>query len=646
MARTANARSTRNGLEPTQAKKPDYTEYGVSGTKLFAGILSEETVPQLQGFNAYKSYQGMRLDATGSAMLKAIELPIRSARWFVDPASDDPKDVDMADMCHDVLWEFGSQSFDDVARLALGSLAFGFSILEICWSVIRDGPWAGKVGWDKLAWRSQATKWRWNMDYVNGKRQLVSFTQLAPPYYEQIEIPRNKFLLFVNDLEGDNYDGISALRPAWKDWYIRDQLYRIRAVALERGTMGVPVAKIPDQFSDELAAVARQTVETIRTDEQVGVVLPVDVEFSIEHWEINGPAINAAIDYHNRQMLLAQLAQFLVLGSTNVGSYALSSDQSDLFQMCVNAKANYFAEVLNLEPGLAQLVYLNFPNIGNKDLPRLEHGDIGQRSLDKLGRTLMALGQWGFLTPDDATEDRLRQMLDLPEREEAITERALYDLMQQVMPTDTEYGRVHPGQRLASPLETQALTAQAKTQALKAPAPGAAGAPTGPGTAEQRNATSGAVEMTERAFRLAQNRAALAELVARRPWPRPRGRMTDGQRMAVRATEAITEALEDVFHAGERRPVRPSTWLAMHRRPYEVRSGGWLAGHGNAGREQFAETAGRLLGPGEPRTMLTRQMGLAKGRRELLRSILRPRAQTPPPMPTTAPRAETRERQG
>jgi hypothetical protein len=543
----------------------------------------------------------MRLDATGSAMLKAIELPIRSARWFVNPASDDPDDVHIADFVHDVMWDFGSQSFDDVVRLAMGMLAFGFSMLEICWALIESGTWAGKVGWDKLAWRSQSSKWRWNMDYINGKRQLVSVTQLAPPYYQQIELPRNKLMLWVNDLEGDNYDGISCLRPAWKDYYIRDQLYRIRAIALERGTMGVPVAKVPDQFSDELASVARQTVETIRTDEQVGVVLPASIEFAIERWEINGQ-IDNAINYHNRQMLLAQLAEFLDLGNKGVGSYALSSDQSDLFQMCVNAKANYFAEVLNLNPGIPQLVKFNF---GERDeLPRLEHGDIGQRSLDKLGRTLMALGQWGFLTPDNRTEDQLRMMLDLPEREEAITDDALYDLIQQTFPTDIEYGRQHGGTRIQSPLETQALAAQAKASpALSAPAPAAKEAPSGPGTPEQRNASS-----TDFAATYAAHRVRLAELVARRPWTRPRGRPTSAQRLAVKATEEFAAALEEASHAGERRPERPSVRLARTRRPYEIRSG-----------------EPEMIQDGKHRTQFTRQMALSKAHVEPLRAILRPR---------------------
>jgi hypothetical protein len=39
-----------------------------------------------------------------------------------------------------------------------------------------------------------------------------------------------------------------------------------------------------------------------------------------------------------------------------------------------------------------------------------------ENAYTRLGRTLMALGQYGFLTPDDETEEQLRKMLDLPPR--------------------------------------------------------------------------------------------------------------------------------------------------------------------------------------------------------------------------------------
>ena len=253
----ASSPSTSSGSTSVPSK-PDFRELGISGTKIFAGIVTEETVPQLQGWNAYRTYQGMRFDATGSALYKSIELPIRSARWFVNPANDSPEAVKYADFCHDNLYNFGSQSMDDVLRLSLLCLPFGFSWNELIYSQFEEGPWKGLVGWDNIAYRSPATKWRWNHGYVNNRRQLVSVTQLAPPFYEQTDIPRNKLLLFVNDLEGSNYDGFSLFRPAWKDYFFRDALVRIRAIGLERGYMGIPRATLPQGYGDDLRDLAKQ----------------------------------------------------------------------------------------------------------------------------------------------------------------------------------------------------------------------------------------------------------------------------------------------------------------------------------------------------------------------------------------------------
>lgn len=610
--------------DPTHVRKPDFRELGISGTRLFAGLISEETVPQLQGMQAYRSYTGMKFDATASALYKAVELPIRSARWFVNPASDDPKNLQMADFVHDNLWEFGDQSMDDVLRLALGMLPFGFAWLEILYAYIDNGPWAGKVGWHQLAYRSQATKFRWNMDWINGRRQLVSVTQLAPPYYTQTEIPANKLMIFVHEKEGDNWDGTSLFRAAWKSYFFRDRLYRVQAIGLERAFMGVPVASLPDGYSDELRDLAKQIVTTLRVDEQAGVIKPEELALEVLKGELQGTVMHDAIQHHNRQMLLSQLAQFLDLGSGSAGAYSLSSDHSELFIQAINSRANYVAQVMNLEPGIQSLIQLNFANVGRLDMPTLEHGDIGQRSLDKLGRTLQALGQWGFLTPDDRTEDRLRQMLDLPEREESITDRALYDLIQQVFPTEPQYGQQHPGARLPSPLATKAAT----VGALGTGAGGGRG--TGPAVASGQPPAKGgggkpaedSANMSELEYRFSEAGNQLTELLARRRWPRPVGRPTPEDRVRVRLTEQFAEALEDV-HGSLRaagRPLRPSERAARDRRPYVVR------GADERQPKDPAEHHGVLLQPGQHRVLATRQMALARSHERQMAGLLRPKA--------------------
>ena len=258
--------------------------------------------------------------------------------------------------------------------------------------------------------------------------------------------------------------------------------------------------------------------------------------------KLDGAPMDNAIHYHNTQILLSQLAQFLLLGSKSVGSYALSSDQSELFQQAINAKANYVAEVFNLDPGFPTLCRFNFPGLKQEDLPKLQHGDIGQRALERLGRTLQALGQWGFLTPDDPTEDRIRQMLDLPQRENTVDDRALLDLVQETFPIEPQYGIMHPDTRLPSPLATAAKTAAARAATPKATAPPAKPA-TGAGSDKQRAQSQADANMAEYRARYIDNMARVTELQARRPFPRPRGRPTERERRAVLATERFTEAL-------------------------------------------------------------------------------------------------------
>jgi hypothetical protein len=602
--------------DPTTVTKPDFRELGISGTRLFAGLISEETVPQLQGMQAYRSYTGMKFDATASCLYKAVELPIRASRWFVNPADDNPKNLQMADFVLVVLWVFGSQSMDDVLRLALGMLPFGFAWLEILNAYIDNGPWKGKVGWHQLAYRSPATKWRWNLDWINGRRQLVSVTQLAPPYYTQTEIPANKLLIFVHEKEGDNWDGISLFRAAWKSYFLRDRLYRVQAIGLERAYMGIPVASLPEGYSDELRDLAKQIVTTIRLDEQAGVVKPEELVLEVLKGELQGTAMHDAIQHHNRQMLLSQLAQFLDLGSGSAGAYSLSSDHSELFIQAIGSRANYVAQVMNLEPGIPSLIGINFANVQQLDVPRLEHGDIGQRALASLGRTLQALGQWGFLTPDDETEDALRRMLDLPERESSITDRALYDLVQQIFPTETQAGMIHQAPRIPSPLTTKAAGALGGaagggkgTGPAVPTGPVPAGGGKGDGVPAEDTANMGELE-----WRLSEQGDQLTQLLARKPWARPRGRPAPEDRVRVRLTEQFAEALEDVYQGVRqgRKPQRPSELAARTRRPYVVRSA-------------EDDHQGVLLEPGQHRVLVTRQMAVAKQHEARLAELLRPR---------------------
>jgi hypothetical protein len=340
----------------------------------------------------------------------------------------------------------------------------------------------------------------------------------------------------------------SIYRPAYKNWFIRDQLYKIQAIGLERTYMGIPVADLPENYSDEMKALALQIVTNLRTDDNAGITKPVELGLDILHNAINaGTEMQAAIAYHSREILKSSLAHFLDLGSAgSSGSWALSSDQSELFLMAINAPANMVEEQFNLDPGIPALMRFNFPDAQSANMPHLTHGDIGQRSFSTgMGRTIMALGQWGFLTPDDATEDWFRQVLDMPERDSTIDAEALKTLIPEMFP-----GRQDVGRTFAPKPAPQ--TPQTKQ------APASAQVPRTPQTKVTPQTPVGG------------NAAMMSELAARSPWERPNGRLTAQDRLRIRLTEELIDTLDRAKHEAGRTPERPSIRMARNRRPYAL----------------------------------------------------------------------------
>ena len=76
-----------------------------------------------------------RTDAQASAMLLAIELPIRATRWSVKPAEDEEGEIDeqdwkVADFVEDNLFNKLSKTWDETLKEVCTMFPFGFSLFE------------------------------------------------------------------------------------------------------------------------------------------------------------------------------------------------------------------------------------------------------------------------------------------------------------------------------------------------------------------------------------------------------------------------------------------------------------------------------------------------------------------------------------
>jgi len=388
--------------------KPTLTELGVTGTSVFSGRLSEEDYnPDLRDDKAIVVYDKMRKsDGQVKAALLACELPLRAATWEVKPASDSATDIEVADFISYNLFEGMTITWDDVLRHILLIFPFGFSVFEKVFE-IREG----KVCWRKLAPRLPRSVIEFELDDEGG---LKGITQGAfrGNTYERVSIPVAKLIVFVLEREGSNYRGQSLLRAAYKHWYYKDQLYRIDGMAAERHGLGIPLFQYPEPITEADKKVIGDIGERLHAHQKGYISLPTTYTFDVKGVMGQLHNILGSIEHHDIQITRSILAQFINLGSKEVGSYALSQDQSGFFLMALRAVGKLVCDTMN-RYAIRQLVDYNF----NVDAyPKLQVSGLEVRDIGSWGNVIANLVNAGVLLPDIAIEDELRRALRLPAR--------------------------------------------------------------------------------------------------------------------------------------------------------------------------------------------------------------------------------------
>lgn len=386
---------------------------GVSGTNIFAGIITEEYNPDLSGINGIKVYEEMRKsDATVRASMSATQLPIRRATWIVEPASEDAKDIEIAEFIRRALFDEMVMPWDDFLRQALLMLPFGVMVFEKVF-IIKNIDGKDMVVWKKFAPRMPVTITHW--ETLEGQ---TGIQQLAPTTGHSASIPIEKLLIFVNEIEGENWWGTSLLRAAYKHWDIKSKVEKIDAIAHERQGLGIPFVKMPTGYTDEDVTAAKSVLQNLRASEEGYLIEPDDMDVEFKDMKASTTRDpSKTIAYHNREIVLAVLAQFLDLGSSSSGSRALSQDQSEIFLQSLESIANSFRGVVN-SFAIKQLVDFNFENV--EKYPELNFAGISRVEIDKLSTAYQRLTQSGGLIPIDADDAYFRGVSGLPENKEEI----------------------------------------------------------------------------------------------------------------------------------------------------------------------------------------------------------------------------------
>lgn len=358
-------------------------EIGRIGQRRFGGIVYEEFLPELRGSRGVEIYREMsENDDVVGAILYAVEMLVRQTKWNVEPGGSTAKDKEAAEFVESCMDDMQNTWVDTISEI-LSFLAYGWSYHEIVYKR-RMGNTAdtrtrskysdGLIGWAKLPIRAQETLYQWEYDENDN---LTGMTQMPPPDYGLLTIPLSKALLFRTKSRKDNPEGRSILRNAYRSWHFKRRIQEIEGIGIERDLAGLPVMHVPEGMdiwndNDDMKRTLvrlEEMVRGIRRDEMEGLVLPYG--FELELLSSGGTRqfdTNAIIDRYDTRIAMTVLADFIFLGHQQNGSWALSSDKTELFAMACGAYLDIIAETFNSQ-GITDMKVVHVPEDGKNFIP-------------------------------------------------------------------------------------------------------------------------------------------------------------------------------------------------------------------------------------------------------------------------------------
>ena len=399
--------------------------FGSTGTEIYAGYLDEEYLKELTGSDRAKMFDRMRRgDAIIRMILLALKLPIKSTNWHFN-ISDDSVDYagKQKEFFETVFFEELNQSFTKWMGEVLTFFDFGYSLFEIVHQIKVDSEIGPHIGIKKLGFRSPKTIERWLLDENN---ELEFVEQIADGdttqgNYHVRNIPAKFLVHFCPEQEGDDFEGMAALRPCYGAWKRKNLFLKLLAAGIEKYSIPTPIGEVPSGQEDSAERYKLEKIlKTYASNQSNYIIHPEGYKIELLNTTFDAEKIRNAIEKENQEMVNSILASFLLLGQgSGGGSFALSENLSGFFGITLKSAADHIVEVVN-EKILKPLIKLNFPN--QKLAVTLQPDALINDANKEYADTIMSLISSGAVKSDDELEKYIREKYALPVKDEE-TER-------------------------------------------------------------------------------------------------------------------------------------------------------------------------------------------------------------------------------
>lgn len=386
---------------------------GNTGTQIFGGYFAEDYLHELRGrMGARKWDEIRRSEAQVSMLMNAIMNPIKAANWGVE--AYDESNLDYEKHAEFVKYNlFEKIDWNTFKHEALTMLPFGFSLFEVVHDVIINHPKFGSFnGIKSLSFRSQKTIENWQLEPKTGRLYGVNQYTYSDLGGNQF-LPGEFLLVFTISKEGDNYEGISVLRPILGAYKRKDLYLKLAAIGIERYAIGTPIGTIPKgkERTTEVEEF-KKVLQNYTSHESSFITKPEGWTIDFQKGDFDAGKLKELLVFENTEIANALVANFLVLGMNGGGgAYALGSNLGEFFTTGIQSYADIICDSVN-RCLIPQLIKLNFGE--QSGYPKLKCTGISDKAGKELAETIKLLTDARAIVPDEPLKEFLRKQYKLP----------------------------------------------------------------------------------------------------------------------------------------------------------------------------------------------------------------------------------------
>lgn len=371
-------------------------------------------------------------DSTVGAILFAVEMTLRRTNFRIEAVAESEEAKRWATFIEEAIDDL-DQPFPSKLSEIISFVAFGYALFEVVYKVrggmdtsdrSRQSPYDdGLIGWRKWAYRPPETITGWVRD---DSGEIVAARQVMPDY-KTVEIPLDRCLLFQSGSRYSDPEGVSILRRAYHPWRGKREIEIAEAIGVYRDLAGLLVMDVPENVvtgttpKDQQAKRATEAVmRNVRRGTQEGLMVPSSRDasgnrlYDAKLLSSGGRRqfdTSQIIERYKTDIAMTILADYILMGHQNVGTYSTSQSKVALFNKAMNAWLDVICSTIN-EQAIGPLLRVN--GVGREFWPIMEHDDPDAADIESLATALSSLANAGILDVNDEVRAAVHEMLGIP----------------------------------------------------------------------------------------------------------------------------------------------------------------------------------------------------------------------------------------